>query len=99
MAAIDERTSVCEAIDRLVREHRGALIALRRTIHRNPELSNREEQTTRLVAEHLRALGLDDVRPGIAGHGVVGALRGGRPGERVVALRADMDALPRHRRS
>src|SRR5690606_41750480 len=55
-------------------------------------LSNREERTSALVAEHLRSLGME-VRTGIAHHGVVGVLRGGRPGP-VVALRADMDALP-----
>ncbi|MER5965312.1 amidohydrolase [Streptomyces sp. NPDC002057] len=70
------------------------VVAWRRHLHRHPELSNREVNTARLVADQLRALGLDEVRTGIAGHGVVGVLRGGAPGERVVALRADMDALP-----
>ncbi|MFF5789010.1 M20 family metallopeptidase [Streptomyces sp. NPDC012693] len=70
------------------------VVAWRRHLHRHPELSNREVNTARLVADQLRALGLDEVRTGIAGHGVVGVLRGGVPGERVVALRADMDALP-----
>lgn len=70
------------------------VVAWRRHLHRHPELSNREVNTARLVAEHLRALGLDEVRTGIAGHGVVGVLRGAAAGERVVALRADMDALP-----
>lgn len=66
---------------------------LRHRIHQNPELSNRETETAALVAEHLRSLGLDDVRTGIAHNGVVGILRGGSPGP-VVAVRADMDALP-----
>lgn len=70
------------------------VVAWRRHLHRHPELSNREVNTARLVADRLRALGLDEVRTGIAGHGVVGVLRGARAGERVVALRADMDALP-----
>ncbi|MER6096019.1 amidohydrolase [Streptomyces sp. NPDC001728] len=70
------------------------VVAWRHHLHRHPELSNREVNTARLVADELRALGLDEVRTGIAGHGVVGVLRGGGPGERVVALRADMDALP-----
>ncbi|WP_426368218.1 M20 metallopeptidase family protein [Streptomyces sp. E-08] len=71
------------------------VVAWRRHLHRHPELSNREVNTARLVADHLRAVGLDEVRTGIAGHGVVGVLRGAAPGGgRVVALRADMDALP-----
>ncbi|MGW2255523.1 M20 metallopeptidase family protein [Kitasatospora sp. NPDC001660] len=70
------------------------VVAWRRHLHQYPELPNREAATSRLIEEQLRALGLDQVRTGIAGHGVVGVLRGGRPGERVVALRADIDALP-----
>ena len=69
-----------------------ALVETRRDLHRQPELSNREERTGRLVAERLEALGLQ-VRHPVARTGVVGVLEGGRPG-RVVALRADMDALP-----
>jgi amidohydrolase len=68
------------------------LVAWRRDLHQNPELGNREVRTSRLVAEHLRALGIA-VRTGVAKTGVVGVLRGGKPGG-VVALRADMDALP-----
>jgi amidohydrolase len=69
-----------------------AVIELRHRIHQNPELSNRETKTAELVATHLRALGME-VRTGIAHTGVVGILKGGRPGP-VVAVRADMDALP-----
>ena len=69
------------------------VIAWRRDIHANPELSNREFRTAALVAAHLRALGLDSVDTGIAHTGVVGTLVGGLPGP-VVALRADMDGLP-----
>ena len=69
------------------------VIAWRRDIHQNPELGNREVRTAALVADHLRGLGFDEVRTGIAHTGVVGILRGGLPGP-VVALRADMDALP-----
>lgn len=69
------------------------VMAARRHFHRHPELSNREVKTGAHVAERLRALGIDEVRTGVAGHGVVGVLKGGRPGG-VVALRADMDALP-----
>ena len=68
------------------------VISWRRDIHQHPELSNREVRTSKIVADHLRALGLD-VRTNVAKTGVVGLLRGGRPGP-VVALRADMDALP-----
>jgi amidohydrolase len=69
------------------------VIAWRRDLHQHPELGNREFRTAGIVAEHLRKLGLDEVRTGVAHTGVVGLLRGARPGP-VVALRADMDALP-----
>ncbi len=68
------------------------VIAWRRDIHQNPELSNREVRTAKLVADQLRAMGLD-VKTGVAKTGVVGVLRFATPGP-VVALRADMDALP-----
>lgn len=68
------------------------VIAWRRDFHAHPELSNRETRTASIVAKHLRSLGLE-VRTGIAHTGVVGLLRGSKPG-RTVALRADMDALP-----
>jgi amidohydrolase len=68
------------------------VIAWRRDVHEHPELADQEARTSRLVAEHLRSLGLD-VRSGVARTGVVGVLKGGKPG-RTVALRADMDALP-----
>ncbi|HEX9188711.1 MAG TPA: M20/M25/M40 family metallo-hydrolase, partial [Vicinamibacteria bacterium] len=71
---------------------RPGVVAVRRDLHAHPELGNREERTGRLVAERLLSLGLE-VRHPVAKTGVVGVLRGGRPG-RVVALRADMDALP-----
>ncbi|HYC39673.1 MAG TPA: amidohydrolase [Chitinophagaceae bacterium] len=67
-------------------------IAWRRDIHQNPELGNREFRTARLVAEHLRKLGIE-VTEKVAKTGVVGILRGEKPGP-CVALRADMDALP-----
>ena len=69
-----------------------AVVAVRRDLHAHPELSNREERTGHLVAERLRDLGLE-VRYPVAKTGVVAVLRGGRPGG-VVALRADIDALP-----
>jgi amidohydrolase len=68
------------------------MIAWRRDFHEHPELSYEEVRTARVVAAHLRSLRME-VRTGIAQTGVVGVLRGGRPGP-VIALRADMDALP-----
>lgn len=68
------------------------VVAWRRDLHAHPELGNREVRTAGLVAAHLRALGLE-VKTCVAHTGVVGVLRGGLPGP-VVALRADMDALP-----
>lgn len=69
------------------------VVAWRRDIHQNPELPNRETRTAALVTKHLKSLKLDEVRTGVAHTGVVGILKGGKPGP-VVALRADMDALP-----
>jgi amidohydrolase len=68
------------------------VVGWRRDIHEHPELGNREERTAKLVADHLKALGLE-VRTQVAHTGVVGVLKGGKPGP-TVALRADMDALP-----
>src|SRR5688572_28823613 len=68
------------------------MIEYRHAIHRHPELGTREVKTAELVARHLRDLGLE-VRTGIAHTGVIGLLRGKLPGP-VVAVRADMDALP-----
>lgn len=79
-------------VDRLTREITPRVVEWRRDIHRHPELSYQETRTAALVAAHLRALGLE-VHTGVGGNGVVGLLRGARPG-RTVALRADMDALP-----
>ena len=69
------------------------VIEWRRDIHQNPELGNREFRTAAKVAEHLTALGFDDVKTGVAHTGVVGTLKGGSPGP-TIALRADMDGLP-----
>src|SRR5215475_6329654 len=68
------------------------LIAWRRDIHEHPELGEQETRTAGLVADHLRKLGLE-VKTGVARTGVIAVLKGGKPGP-VVALRADMDALP-----
>lgn len=82
-----------ERVARAAEAMRGALVAQRRDFHMHPELSNREERTSRVVAERLRALGLTDVKTGVGKYGVTALLVGGKPGP-VVAVRADMDALP-----
>lgn len=75
-----------------LRQSERALIAIRHDLHQNPEISNQETRTAGIVASHLRELGFT-VRTDVGGHGVVGLLKGGRPGP-VVAFRADMDAVP-----
>jgi amidohydrolase len=80
------------ALEQAARAVDQQVVAWRRDLHQNPELGNREFRTAQKVAGHLKALGLE-VRTGIAHTGVVGILRGGRPGP-TIALRADMDALP-----
>lgn len=80
-------------IEKAAGEMAPSLIETRRDLHRHPELGFREKRTAGLVADRLRALKFDDVRTGIGATGVVGILKGGRPGP-VVAIRADMDALP-----
>ena len=86
-------SSLSERIDAAAAAIEAQVIAWRRDLHQHPELGNREFRTAGLVADHLRELGFDEVRTGVAHTGVVGLLKGGLPGP-VVALRADMDALP-----
>ena len=81
-------TPIDQAVERISRQ----LIDDRRYFHQHPELGMEEINTSRIVAERLRELGIE-VRTGIAGTGVLGTLRGGKPGKTVL-LRADMDALP-----
>lgn len=83
---------VSQDVDAAVTRITPAITEIRHHLHRNPELSNREFATARLIADQLRALGLE-VDTAIAHTGVVGILRGGRPGP-TIAVRADMDALP-----
>ena len=82
-----------EQIAKRVDAMKATLIAQRRDFHMNPELSNREERTARVIAEKLKALGLEDIRTGVSRYGVVAMLKGAKPGP-VVAIRSDMDALP-----
>jgi len=79
-------------IEAQIAELEPQVVAWRRDIHEHPELGNREFRTAQLIADHLRSLGIE-VETEVAHTGVVGILRGGRPGP-VVLLRADMDGLP-----
>ena len=78
--------------EKLAKEVESKVIEWRHDIHQNPELSNREFKTAEKIAAHLESLGIE-VQTGVAHTGVVGVLKGGKPGP-VVGLRADMDALP-----
>jgi amidohydrolase len=80
-------------IEELTQKYNPKVVEWRRAIHSHPELSAQEEKTAALVAEVLAGLGLD-VKKNVGGHGVVGLLKGGKGAGKVVALRADMDALP-----
>ncbi|MER3498143.1 MAG: amidohydrolase [Chitinophagaceae bacterium] len=80
-------------IDEKAKAIQTKLVEWRRHIHQNPELGNREYKTAAFIADHLRSLGNIEVQTGIAKTGVVGILKGEQPGP-VIALRADMDALP-----
>src|SRR5688500_17183562 len=79
-------------IDRRAQQIADKVVRWRRDFHEHPELGNRETRTAKIVADHLRSIGIE-VKANVAHNGVVGVLRGGKPGK-VVALRADMDALP-----
>jgi amidohydrolase len=83
-AAPAPKTSPAQAeIDRRADAVAAKAVAWRRDLHQNPELGNREVRTAKLIAEHLRTLGLE-VKTGVAHTGVVGVLKGGRPGRVVV---------------
>lgn len=84
-------------LDKSVASIKDSVVTWRRAIHQHPELSNREFKTSAFVAAHLKKLGLE-VHTGVGKTGVVAILKGGKPGP-VVALRADMDALPVYERA
>jgi amidohydrolase len=93
IAGSPARAEITEAqLDQAARANMPQVITWRRDFHQHPELGNSETRTAKAVADQLRSLGLE-VRTGVAHTGVVGILKGGKPGP-VVALRADMDALP-----
>ncbi|RYD70087.1 MAG: amidohydrolase, partial [Sphingobacteriales bacterium] len=84
----DLHSSVAKKADALEQK----VIAWRRDFHEHPELGNTETRTAEIIAKHLESLGIM-IKTGVAKTGVVGILKGGKPGP-VVALRADMDGLP-----
>jgi metal-dependent amidase/aminoacylase/carboxypeptidase family protein len=81
-------------IDQLATQVEKRVIEWRHQIHQNPELGNREFNTAKLVAEHLRSIDFDEVHTQVGKTGVIGVLKGGSHGDKVIALRADMDAFP-----
>ena len=92
LSSLATADSISSRVDTVLAGLQPKIIDWRRDLHQNPELSNREFRTSKIVAEHLRALGLP-VETGVAKTGVVAVLEGGKPGP-TIALRADMDALP-----
>lgn len=91
-SALVAQTQSAGRIHELAKAVEPKVIEWRRHFHQYPELSNREVKTAEKIAQHLRSLGIE-VQTGVAHTGVVGLLKGGQPGP-VIALRADMDALP-----
>jgi amidohydrolase len=89
----DKNAPLKAKMDKMALAIEPKVVAWRRDLHQNPELSNREFKTAEKVAAHLRSLKFDEVKTGVAKTGVIGILKGGKPGP-TVALRADMDGLP-----
>lgn len=92
LPAVVGASPLAAELDRLAAELRDDVVGYRRDLHEHPELGNREHRTAKVIAEHLRRHGWT-VKTGVAHTGVVAVLEGGRPGP-VIALRAEMDALP-----
>src|ERR1051325_11338716 len=84
--------NLASQIEERSRAMQAKLVEWRRYLHQHPELSNREFNTAKMVADHLKKLGLE-VKTGVGKTGVVGLLKGDKPGP-LIALRADLDALP-----
>ncbi len=84
--------NVAADVERRLGQVMPKVVTWRRDLHQHPELGNQEVRTAKIVADHLRKLGIE-VQTNVAVTGVIGVLKGGRPGP-VVALRADMDGLP-----
>lgn len=100
VAGISAQSTTSLEIDRRAQQIEEKVVGWRRDLHQHPELGNRETRTAKIIADHLRSLGME-VRTGVAHTGVVGVLRGGPSTSlgagklgKVVALRADMDGLP-----
>jgi amidohydrolase len=92
LSATAQKKDIPALIDAAADKIEPKTIAWRRDFHEHPELGNREFRTAKIIADHLRSLGIE-VKEGVGKTGVVGILRGSRPGP-VIGLRADMDALP-----
>src|SRR5476649_2153094 len=92
LPALAQTNSLKKTVSEKADALQSQIIAWRRDFHEHPELGNHEVRTAGIIAKHLESLGLE-VHTGIATTGVVGILRGAKPGP-VVALRSDMDALP-----
>lgn len=88
---VEEKSEILQSLSPAVREQFEEIVRMRRDLHRNPELGFQEQRTSGLIAERLERLGLEVTRA--AGTGVIGLLRGGRPGKTLL-IRADIDALP-----
>jgi amidohydrolase len=91
-STIAQAQTISSQIDQKSQAIQAKLVEWRRYIHQHPELGNREFNTEKFIADHLKTMGIE-VKTGVAKTGVVGILKGGKPGP-VIALRSDMDALP-----